>query len=673
MGWNGLERNKLDYILTDLLPVEVSELFSFTQFYLFLSKKKNKKTLDEVVKCIHEIRAKSEIKLFENGWSTKPLKFKIIKNKDSFREMSIIQPLSALNLFLFIECYQKDILNYFEKHNRYSIRYHKKCTDLYYKSRQGPVYQYFHRDSITTGRNVIQQAGNYFKIGPYESINSLTDSKLWRMCNFKYKFYAKIDYKACFDSIYTHAFTWIIERNVIDAKQAKNSHLFITIDRILQNINGRSSNGILVGPEFSRMIAEILLQHIDYTIYNNLDEKQIYDVDYVIFRYVDDLFIFSSNLQVIDSIITQYRNVAEKYLLHLNDLKFIKGDTPWLPKDWLEKTRQLSDTIQNFFSNKKKSEYESLPIEERFIVKNNFISIDRLKDEIAGVLKKHPEDTRTIVSFLLSTLLNNFCKKKDGFTLFKLNHHKKAFLLIDLCLYIYAYFPTFDQTRKIISIITYINTELNIKNNSSYLQRLSNLLNQYSFIFNKGAIFDFCDWFPFFNEYKIHLNAGTERILIKYTEKYDNPIIWGNLLIYSIYNKNFFNEILSQIEQIVELKIEKISSDQPMMSDEFWYALIFYNCPYINSTLINKINSIFKDIQNQLKSEGKANSKSKSEKHTPSGQMTLLLMDFLNNKTKEGFFNWNINNFSNQLSYRTYQRTLFKRFKRKNYLFTSLD
>ena len=40
MGWNGLERNKLDYILTDLLPVEVSELFSFTQFYLFLSKKK---------------------------------------------------------------------------------------------------------------------------------------------------------------------------------------------------------------------------------------------------------------------------------------------------------------------------------------------------------------------------------------------------------------------------------------------------------------------------------------------------------------------------------------------------------------------------------------------------------------------------------------------------------
>lgn len=32
MGWKGLERNRLDYILTDLLPVEISELFRFHNF-----------------------------------------------------------------------------------------------------------------------------------------------------------------------------------------------------------------------------------------------------------------------------------------------------------------------------------------------------------------------------------------------------------------------------------------------------------------------------------------------------------------------------------------------------------------------------------------------------------------------------------------------------------------
>lgn len=35
MGWNGLERNNLDYILTDLLPVEVSELFRFRSYTHF--------------------------------------------------------------------------------------------------------------------------------------------------------------------------------------------------------------------------------------------------------------------------------------------------------------------------------------------------------------------------------------------------------------------------------------------------------------------------------------------------------------------------------------------------------------------------------------------------------------------------------------------------------------
>jgi len=39
MGWKGLERSKLDYILTDLLPVELSELFSFRSFYDFLNEK----------------------------------------------------------------------------------------------------------------------------------------------------------------------------------------------------------------------------------------------------------------------------------------------------------------------------------------------------------------------------------------------------------------------------------------------------------------------------------------------------------------------------------------------------------------------------------------------------------------------------------------------------------
>ena len=111
MGWKGLERNKLDYILTDLLPVEISELFSFSQFYNFLLEKCKQKELNNLISTMRKNKAEGK-QMFVSNWSTKPLKYRILKGNDTMREMSVIQPFSAINLFLFIECYQKEILNY---------------------------------------------------------------------------------------------------------------------------------------------------------------------------------------------------------------------------------------------------------------------------------------------------------------------------------------------------------------------------------------------------------------------------------------------------------------------------------------------------------------------------------------------------------------------------------
>lgn len=675
MGWSGLERNKLDYILTDLLPVEISELFSFSQLYAFLLKKENQKILDALIQEIKQNKAQSSSRMFENGWSTKPLKYKILKGTDTMREMSVIQPFSALNLFLFIECYQKEILDYFEKHHDYSIRYHKKSTDLYYKAKSGRVTQYFQDQSFRAGRGAIQQAGNYFKIGPFESINSFADSRVWRMCNFKYKYYAKLDYKACFDSIYTHAFTWIIERNVVDAKDAVNSHLLVTIDRILQNINGRSSNGIVVGPEFSRMMAEVLLQHIDNVISVSLSKENIiYNVDYVAFRYVDDIFLFANQPQVLEQILSKYKMIGERYLLRLNELKLTKGSTPCVPKEWLEKTRQLSDIIRNFFHQGKKSDYDKLPEDEQFIVKTEFISVDRIKDEIAVLVKEHSEDRRTIVSFLLSTLLNNISKKKNGYTLFGKQRLGKALLLIDMALYVYAFYPSFDQARKIISIIAYMNSEIDFKGDDKAHTKLSRTINRYSFVFCSGNVFDLCDWFPFFYEYNIVLDTKTENHLIQVAEECNDPIIWANLLLYSQYYQPFFNELSKKVENIVERQILRISDKEPMMQVEFWYVLIFHNCPYISITLRQKMSDIINDIK--TKAVG-----GKGKKLFPSAVTTQLICDFLEqrspsgNKPEESLFNWKgIKNFADQITYRTYQRTVFKRYRKNTYgLYASLD
>lgn len=168
---------------------------------------------------------------------------------------------------------------------------------MFYKRKSNRLTEYFAKTSKKIDKSVLQQTGAYFKIHKFNSVSSFTNSRLWQQCNFKYKYFAKVDYKSCFNSIYTHTYKWIIERNTVDSKEAKNSNLFIIIDRVLQNINGKSSNGVIVGPEFSRMIAEILLQHIDKEILENLQIKGLsMPKDFRVFRYVDDIYILQTPL-----------------------------------------------------------------------------------------------------------------------------------------------------------------------------------------------------------------------------------------------------------------------------------------------------------------------------------------------------------------------------------------
>jgi len=675
MGWNGMERNRLDFILTDLLPVELSELFTFSPFYSFLLEKQQQETLSSLIDILKTNKAKGNSIMFENGWGTTPLKYNILKNANSTREMSVVQPFSALNLFLFIECYQKDILNFFEEKHCFSIRYHKKSTDLFYKSKAKKATHYFQQQSSRVGKGAIQQVGNYFRISPFESINAFSDSRIWQLCNFKYRYYAKMDYKSCFDSIYTHSYKWIIERNVIDSKSAKNSHLFLTIDRILQNINGLSSNGLVVGPEFSRMVAEILLQQIDSEVIHSLSSNGlIHNKDYAAFRYVDDIFIFADEQMTIDRIIDKYRLLGEKYLLHLNELKLVKGETPCLPKEWLEKTRSLSDLISEFFYKGKKIDFDRLPDDERFLVKIDYIPVDRLKDEIAALMKMHSEDRRTIVSFLLSTLYNNISKKKDGYTLFGKQSTGRAFLLLDFAFYIYAFYPSFDQTRKIISMIAYFCDEIDFKNNDDLRVKLSRLILRYSFVFQKGNLFDLCDWFPFFLEYNISLGVKIENIIIEKATEYNNPIIWSNLLLYSRYYEPFFNATKDKVESVIEKQISCITGKEPFLHGEFWYVLIFHNCPYISASLKNRISNLIDEIKLEA-------SMKQSGSIIPSLAVAEMVCGFLQrqssnaNKPEESFFNWKgARNFSEQITYRTYQRTIFKRYRKNKYgLYASLD
>ena len=661
---NNIERNKLDYLLTDIMPVEVSELFSYAKFYEYLLSKQS--NLDGILSQMRALKAGNVETPFAGGkwgsWATTPLKFNILKGTNSVRELNLVQPLSAMNIYFFVECYQKELLDILANNACFSLRYHRKNSDLFYKRKSKKIVDYFEKTSEKIDRGILQQTGAYFKIHKFNSVSSFTNSRLWQQCNFKYRNFAKIDYKSCFDSIYTHVYKWCIEKDTVDSKDASNSNLHIVIDRVLQNINGRSSNGLIVGPEFSRMIAEILLQEIDVEVKRSLAAQGLHTgVDYRVFRYVDDIYIFSHTQAHTDLIIKTIETTAQKYLLKFNEFKYLKADTPVVLSSWLGKARALSDRISALFY--RKQELHDME-EKKPLLKSGYISIDRIKDDFIYLVNEFSNEQRYIVSFMLSTLLNNISNKKDGYALFEPDKCARAFVLLDLAMYIYSFCPCFEHTQKIISMILYMDDELQFSKDELNHKKLINLIRRYSFIFEKGNPNDFCNWFVFFHDYKVSLLRGTEEILEKKLRDEDNPILWANYLIYSRYHVKYNNQVLSWIEKLLEYKADQIGSKDPLLQKEFWYVIIFINCPYI-STATQKV---LEDILQPMASAAEANLACKLNK---------IIAEFLLQKKSNLFFCWGYYHFntSKQLTFRTYQRTLFKQYKNKRSieLYGSLD
>ena len=101
MDLNNIKRNQLDYILTDILPNELSELFSFKYFYDFLLNKRKdvKEMIDKVIKAKNKSASEQVLFLGSINWATMPLKYTIMKGLHSSREISLLQPMAAVQIF----------------------------------------------------------------------------------------------------------------------------------------------------------------------------------------------------------------------------------------------------------------------------------------------------------------------------------------------------------------------------------------------------------------------------------------------------------------------------------------------------------------------------------------------------------------------------------------------
>lgn len=339
-------------LLSETLPYETPLSFSNRRFYEFVKKhniefRNNKFRWDTtclgntaIIKIVlglsngmaveDIIDGKSEIKevLTGGALSSIPFCFSITKNETQSRELSIVHPRNQVIAVSFYHENREAILYNCSKSN-FSIRYpHSIAKCIYWKD----GLKYIKEDdefSVESYNRELKSLRSFFTYKSFSNIYKFYDSEIFLENEKKFNQLNKLDISNCFGSLYTHSVAWAVlgkmatKHALTTGKHSQLGQTFPGIfDSFMQNVNYQETNGIVVGPEFSRIFSEIILQNIDTTLENNLKKKKlIFGENYSVYRYVDDYFVFYNTEDDFKMIRNSLQHLLKKYKLYINEKK----------------------------------------------------------------------------------------------------------------------------------------------------------------------------------------------------------------------------------------------------------------------------------------------------------------------------------------------------------------
>ncbi|WP_257669176.1 antiviral reverse transcriptase Drt3b [Parapedobacter tibetensis] len=335
-------------VLSDILPYEVPPFFSNRKFYDFIvqfnihienNKLKIKKGLSDEIRNIiillfgldfrnsNFVRTDSNekydyFKIPNKHNQTIPFDFKISHKDNDYRRLFVIHPFSQLEIIDFYKKHNSTML-YYTSRSKFSLRKPHRIASLRFfkntlKSQKAKAEEFIELD-----KKEYRSLKTYFSYEKYSNIYKYYESYDFQRAEKKFNFLLKFDISRCFDSIYTHSIIWA----TINKKASKDNlnckatfgHDF---DTLMQRHNYNETNGIVIGPEYSRIFAEIILQKVDHNVENTLDKRdKKNNLDYEIARYVDDYFIYYNDQDVKELIISTFKKELQEYNLYFNESK----------------------------------------------------------------------------------------------------------------------------------------------------------------------------------------------------------------------------------------------------------------------------------------------------------------------------------------------------------------
>ncbi len=358
-----ITHSKYRALLSEVLPYELPLIFSNNDFYSIIQRYKVEIRKDNNLHSKTNDKGIKALLCLLSGTSNQPKKsylYKISKSSKAgeMRSLTLIHPLMQLRITYLYEKY-KDLIIYFCNKSRYSIRYPYKEAQYMRRSQQLlPNGNMAEKENLENDPENSQK--HFFAYKRYQNINGFFEDYRYQRAEKKFPFMLQTDLKHCFDNIIPQD----ISRAIFGVDMADSifAKLFAEMqiemfepdpDKTGERKMEVKKRGILIGPEFSRIFAEFILQEIDRRVELRMAKKNLYiHSDYDFFRYVDDGFLFYKNLIVRTAFMIFYKEELTSWNLSISRKKLKNfSHRPFFDKVTIAK-RDIQLSFEKMFENR---------------------------------------------------------------------------------------------------------------------------------------------------------------------------------------------------------------------------------------------------------------------------------------------------------------------------------
>lgn len=318
-------------LLTEVLPYETPIIFSNRLLYSFFNSASEGN--NSIPKLARRIFLPEKLKY------SIPYDYYIRQGANKERKLAIIHPAHQLSFPAFYHSYSNLILSLCRR-STYSLRHPVRVASYFYTHEFDETSELINdgvdptpeEDGVET-----KYASSYFYYSKFNQLYKFVDSTEFLELERRFPFLKRFDVKRCFASIYTHTISWAVKGKEF-AKDNQGPSFDSDFDQLMMVANYNETNGIVVGPEISRIFAEIILQQIDLNIEKNISDAKIKNSEYAIRRYLDDYFVFSRDKVIEDAIHKVVEWELEKYKLYLNESKTKEMVVPFATSQTIAKS-----------------------------------------------------------------------------------------------------------------------------------------------------------------------------------------------------------------------------------------------------------------------------------------------------------------------------------------------